>query len=116
MTVSFNNKGVLVNNSEGETVIRGNLDLGNNLFMVSADNTHAPTIPMRHPERLDISSNYHNIEHPSHIASSASQNSSSIYILHLPRDRDVDCSHSKGMVHYVARSHSRPGKQIPRSE
>ena len=39
MTVTFNNKGVLVNNSEGKTVICGHLDLGNNLYMVPADNT-----------------------------------------------------------------------------
>ena len=39
MTVTFNNKGVLVNNSEGETVIRGHLDLGSNLYMVPADDT-----------------------------------------------------------------------------
>ena len=39
MTVTFNKKGVLVNNSEGETVIRGHLDLGNNLYMVPADDT-----------------------------------------------------------------------------
>ena len=39
MTITFNNKGVLVNNSEGETVIRRHLDLGNNLYMVPADDT-----------------------------------------------------------------------------
>ena len=43
MTVTFNKKGVLVNNSEGKTVIRGHLDLGNNLYMVPADDTYAPT-------------------------------------------------------------------------
>ena len=39
MTVIFNDKGVLVNNSEGETVIRGHLDLGSNLHMVPTDDT-----------------------------------------------------------------------------
>ena len=39
MTVTFNNKGVLVNNSEGETVIRGHLDLRTNLYMVPTDDT-----------------------------------------------------------------------------
>ena len=41
MTVTFNDKGVLVNNSEGDTMIRGQLDLGNNLYMVPADDTYA---------------------------------------------------------------------------
>ena len=41
MTVTFDKKGVLVNNSEGQTVIRGHLDLGNNLYMVPADDKHA---------------------------------------------------------------------------
>ena len=49
MTVTFNNKGVLVNNSKGETVIRGHLDLGNNLYMVPADDTHAPTVQYEAP-------------------------------------------------------------------
>ena len=44
MTVTFNKKGVLVNNSEGEIVIRGHLDLDNNLYMVPADDTHATTV------------------------------------------------------------------------
>ena len=51
MTVTFNNKGVLVNNSEGETVIRGHLDLGNNLYIVPAGDTHAPTVPNETPQK-----------------------------------------------------------------
>ena len=43
MTVTFNKKGVLVNNSEGEIVIQGHLDLGNNIYMVPADDTYTPT-------------------------------------------------------------------------
>ena len=39
LTVTFNNKGVLVNNSEGEVVMRAHLDLGSNLYMVPVDNT-----------------------------------------------------------------------------
>ena len=39
MTVTFNGKGVLVNNSESKTVIRGHLDLVSNLYLVPADNT-----------------------------------------------------------------------------
>ena len=54
MTVTFNNKGVLVNNSEGETVIRGHLDLGNNLYMVPTDNTHAPTAQYEAPRNQTI--------------------------------------------------------------
>ena len=51
MIVTFNNKVVLVNNSDGEIVIRGHLDLGNNLYMVSTDDTiHS----MKHP-RNEIS-------------------------------------------------------------
>lgn len=34
MTLLFNSKGVLVNNGGGETVIKGHLDLGNNLYMI----------------------------------------------------------------------------------
>ena len=47
MTVTFDKKGVLVNNSEGETVIKGHLDLGSNLYMVPAndEDTYAPTAP-----------------------------------------------------------------------
>ena len=40
LTVTFNDKGVLVNNSEGETVMRGHLDLGSNLCMVPADDQY----------------------------------------------------------------------------
>ena len=39
MTVIFNSKGVLVNNSEGETVICGHLDMGNNLYIDPTDTT-----------------------------------------------------------------------------
>ena len=82
MTVIFNDKGVLVNNSKNETVIRGHLDVGNNLYMVPVDNTYVHLQHQtRRPERLKISSNYCNIEHPSHTASSVCQNSSSTYML-----------------------------------
>ena len=47
MTVTFNNKGVLVNNSECESVICGHLDLGNNLYMVPADDTVQYEAPMK---------------------------------------------------------------------
>ena len=54
MTVTFNNKGVLVNNNEGKTVIKGHLDNANNLYMVLMDNindvtfdaTEQPVIPI----------------------------------------------------------------------
>ena len=39
MTMTFNDKGVLVNNSKSEILIRGHLDLGNNQYLVPADNT-----------------------------------------------------------------------------
>ena len=51
MTVTFNDKGVLVNNNEGETVIRGHLDLSNNLYMVPADDTHVNTAPNETPRK-----------------------------------------------------------------
>ena len=38
LTVTFDDKGVLVNNTEGEGVMRGHLDLGSNLYMVPVDN------------------------------------------------------------------------------
>ena len=37
MSVVFDTKGVIVNNSKGETVIKSHLDLGNNLYMIPMD-------------------------------------------------------------------------------
>ena len=54
MTVTFNDKGVSVNNSEGETVIRGHLDLGNNLYMVPADDTYVPTVTTNTPTTRNV--------------------------------------------------------------
>ena len=51
MTVTYNKKGVLENNSECETVICIHLYLGNTLYMVPADNTHAPTAPNETPRK-----------------------------------------------------------------
>ena len=48
-TVTFNDKGVLANNSEGEMVICGHFALGNNLYMVPVDNKHVPTIANETP-------------------------------------------------------------------
>ena len=40
MTVTFDDKDVLVNNKDnGKEVMRGHLDLGSNLYMVPVDNT-----------------------------------------------------------------------------
>ena len=49
MTVTFDKEGVLMNNNEGETVIRGHLDLGNNLYMVPADDTYTPPVTTNTP-------------------------------------------------------------------
>ena len=42
---------MLVNNRESETVIHGHLDLGNNLYTVPADDTHAPAAPNVTPRK-----------------------------------------------------------------
>ena len=50
LTVTFNDNGVSVNNSKGEEVMRGHLDLGRNLYIVPADNT----VPYEAPKDRNI--------------------------------------------------------------
>ena len=75
MIVTFNDKGMLVNNSKGETVIRGHLDLGNNLYIVPADNTIQYETPQN-----EILLKYCNTEPLLPTASSMLQTSSSTYM------------------------------------
>ena len=66
MSVLFDSKGVLVNNSKGETVIKGHLDLSNNLYMIPMDNDN------------DINSYEYNQEYPQQ---------SSMNVVELPKHR-----------------------------
>ena len=49
MIVTFNDKGALINISEGKTVIREHLDLCNNLHMVPVDDTNKITVRSETP-------------------------------------------------------------------
>ena len=99
MTVTFNDKGVLVNNSEGEMVIRGHLDLSSNLYIVPADDT----VQYKAPKKRNI---VEILQHRASIAYIQYQMCTKTHQIltrsnMIPSERDVGGSHSKGMVHHL---------------